>query len=73
MALEALEHCRKMLEDREALPKEEGDLITEYKAMHEDNFFSSRLRKDLEGKAEDMQKVNTGAERRRVQTWEEGA
>ena len=31
----------KMLEDRGALPKEDGDQLREYKAMHEENFLSS--------------------------------
>ena len=29
-----------MLQDRGAFPEEEGDVIREYKAMHEDNFLS---------------------------------
>ena len=36
----------KILRERGALPKEEGDAITEYKAMHEENFLSSWLRED---------------------------
>ena len=28
----------KMLQDRGALPSEEGDIVREYKAMHEENF-----------------------------------
>ena len=31
----------KMLQDRGALPKEEGDVVREYKAMYEENFSSS--------------------------------
>ena len=34
----------KVLQDRGDLPKEEGDVIGEYKAMHEENFLSSWLR-----------------------------
>ena len=30
-----------MLQDRGALPKEQGDIVIEYKAMHEENFPSS--------------------------------
>ena len=30
-----------------AMPKEEGDVIREYNAMHEENFLSSWLREDL--------------------------
>ena len=43
---------RKMLQDRGALSKEEGDVIREYKAMHEENFLSSWLREDGEDKKE---------------------
>ena len=35
----------KVLRDRGALPNEEGDVIREYKAMHEEHFLSSWLRK----------------------------
>ena len=31
---------------RGAFPKEDGDAISEYKAMHEENFLSSWLRED---------------------------
>ena len=31
----------KMLQDRGALPKEEGHVVREYKAMHEENFLGS--------------------------------
>ena len=34
----------KMLQDRGALPKEEGDIVREYKAMYEENFLSSWLK-----------------------------
>ena len=34
----------KMLLDRGALSKEEGDVVREYKAMHEEHFLSSLLR-----------------------------
>ena len=39
-----------MLEDRGALPREDGDLLPEYHAMHEENFLSSWLREDVAGK-----------------------
>ena len=42
----------KMLQDRGELPKEEGGVIGEKKAMHEDNFLSSWLREDGEDKKE---------------------
>ena len=42
-----MEFCkRKMPQDRGALPKEEGDVIREYKATNEENFLGSWLRKD---------------------------
>ena len=41
---------QKRLQDRGAWPKEEGDVIREYKAMHEKNVLSSWLRKDGEDK-----------------------
>ena len=43
---------KKMLQDRGALPKEEGDIVREYNAMHEKNFLSSWPRENLEGKEE---------------------
>ena len=39
----------KMVQERGALPKEEGDVVREYKTMHEVNFLSSWLREDVEG------------------------
>ena len=42
----------RMLHDRGALLKEQGDTVREYKAMHEENFPSSWLRKDVDGKEE---------------------
>ena len=41
-----------MLQDRGAMPKEEGDVIREAMAMHDENFLSSWLREDVEGKGE---------------------
>ena len=32
----------KMLQDGGALPKEEGDIVSEYKGMHEDNFLKGK-------------------------------
>ena len=40
----------KALQDRGALPWEDGDTIREYKAMHEENFLSSWLREYGKGK-----------------------
>ena len=55
---------KKMLEDRGALFKEEGDLVREYTAMHEDNFFCIWLRSDEEGRAREgevmRQKMKAG-------------
>ena len=48
----------KMLQDRGALPEEEGDLVREFKAMHEDNLSSSWLRED--GKDKKERKNNGG-------------
>ena len=42
----------KRLQERGAMPKEEGDVIREYNAMSEENFRSSWLREDVEGKEE---------------------
>ena len=53
----------KMLEDRGALPKEDGDLLRKYKAMHEDNFLSGWLRKDVEGTVEGMKSMIKEARR----------
>ena len=40
------------LKERRDLPKEEGDSVREYKAMHEENFLSSWLREDVRVKEE---------------------
>ena len=40
----------KLLQDKGALTKEEGDVAREYKAIHEEHFPSSWLRKDGEEK-----------------------
>ena len=48
----------KMLQDRGASPKEEGGVIREYKAMHEEHFLSSRLREDGEDKKERKMEVD---------------
>ena len=59
------------MRERGALPKEEGDAIGEYKAMHEENFLSSWLREDgreEEERTVDMSKENEeerGEKRRR--------
>ena len=54
---------KRQLDDRRALPKEDGELLREYQAMHEENFLSSRLRKDVERKEEERKRLNEEAER----------
>ena len=51
-----------MLQDRGALPEEEGDVITAYKAMDEDNFLSIWLREDGEDKKERKLEVDKETE-----------
>ena len=53
---------KRMLEDRGALPKEDGDLLRENQAMHEGNFPSSWLREDVEREEEERKRLNKGAE-----------
>ena len=65
-----------MLRDRGALPKEEGDVIGEYKAMHEENCLSSWLREDGKEKEEKLRKQarrpkKRGAKKRRREEEEE--
>ena len=52
----------KVLRESGELPKEVGDVITEYKAMHEENFLSSWLRKD--GKEKEGIMLEMGKENR---------
>ena len=40
--------------------------------MHEENFLSSWLREDVEGKAEEGWEDDQGSQERRVHTWELG-
>ena len=56
-----------MLRDRGALPKEEGNFVRVWKAMHADNFLSSWLREDVESREErrkDMEKKTREEESR---------
>ena len=39
----------RMLQDRGSLLKEDANQLSEYEAMHEENFLSSWLREDVEG------------------------
>ena len=50
---------------RGALPKEEGDAVREYKAMHEENVLSSWLRKDRREKEERTVKMSDENEEER--------
>ena len=59
-----------MLQDRVALPQEEGDFARKYKAMHEDNFFSSWLREDVEG-IEEVRQEESRSGKREVEREEE--
>ena len=65
--------CRKT---EERLPIEECDLMGEYKAPHKENFLSSWLREDTEGKAEERRKLarkpknkNITVEERKGRLW----
>ena len=66
----------KMLQDRGALPKEQGDIVREYKAMHKENFLSSCLREDVEGKEQSKnqfnRKTNEEVSRKRDREGEKG-
>ena len=57
-----------MLQDRGVSVKGEGDIVREYKAMHEENFLSSWLREDVEGieerRKDREQKGKGGGERK---------
>ena len=56
--------CKEGLWDRGALPEEDWDLVREYRAVHEENFFSSWLMDDTEGKAEEVkERVRKGCKR----------
>ena len=66
---------KRLLEDRGALFREDGDLLREYQAMQKENFFSSWLREDVDGrkqrkKKEVVGKEGWGGERERVETCE---
>ena len=51
---------REKKEERGALPKEDGDLLRGYQAMHEENFLSSWLRENVEGEEEERERLNEG-------------
>ena len=50
------------MQDRGALPKEEGDVTREYKAMHEENFLSSCLREEGKDKEERKKEIDKETE-----------
>ena len=52
---------KRILEDRGALPKEDGDLLRGFQAMHEENFLSSWLRENVEGEEEERERLNEEA------------
>ena len=51
----------RMLEDRGALPSEDGDLLREYRVTHEENVLSNWLREDAEGEQEEREMLNKDA------------
>ena len=54
---------KRMLEDRGALPKADGDVLREHQAMHEENFLSSWLKEDAENKGR-KENESSGGNRR---------
>ena len=44
--------------DKGALSRENGDLLQEYQALHEEKFISSRLREDVEGNVDERDTLN---------------
>ena len=67
---------RKNNEERRELPNEEGDVVRECKAMHEEDFWSSWIREDERGKEERTAKAEKneeekGEKRKRVEEKEE--
>ena len=49
------------MQDRGALPKEDGHLVREYKGTHEEHFLISWLREDLENMEERMKDMDKKA------------
>ena len=52
---------KRILEDRGALPKEDGDLLRGYQAIHEEKILSSWLRENVEGEEEERERLNEEA------------
>ena len=63
---------KRMLEDRGALPKEDGEFVRADKAIHEKAFLSSWLSEDTEGKAEKEMKKRAKEEKLRSEKREVG-
>ena len=59
---------RKIMKERSELPTEEGDVVRECKAMHEEDFWSSWLREDEKSKEDrklrEKKEEKRGGERR---------
>ena len=54
----------KIMKERGELPNEVGDAVREYRAMHEENFWSSWLREDERGKKEGTARAEKKEEER---------
>ena len=52
---------KRCLEDRGALPEEDGNQLRECRAMHEENFLSSWPREDVEERKAEMERLNEEA------------
>ena len=61
----------KRLQERGAMHKEDGDVIREYNAMHEENFLTSWLREDLVEKKHRRRRKKEG-KREEERRWREG-
>ena len=63
---------KRMLEDRGASPREDGDLLREYQAMHEEHGLISWLREDVGGEVEYTERLNKEAkEEKKLKVWME--
>ena len=51
------------MKEREELPNEECDVVRDYKAMHEESFWSNWLREDERGEGERMAKAEKKEEK----------
>ena len=54
------------MKERGELPNEEGDAVREYRAMHEENFWSSWPREDERGKKEKTKREEEKEEKETV-------